>query len=154
MSLLHAIEEAADLDVLARPLEPGELARRLDASVDAATRSSARSAFDTGPSRMPELVALGRRGLWIATVALLDALPTQRAMPWPPYERWDALVELHASRAEAAWLVADVFASLGPSQAALARRTLYGLERRFGARGLACLGARAGASPHAALLAE
>ncbi|MBX3269851.1 MAG: hypothetical protein KF729_06300 [Sandaracinaceae bacterium] len=143
------LDDAAALDhALARA--PRALAPRLVASLAPALVEAARDAL--GRSSSAALFALGRPALWVATAALIDALPGQRAAPWPPLERWDALVEVRAGHPETAWLVADVLAALAPEQAALARRVVLGVERRFGPRGWAALAARAGAGPHAVLL--
>lgn len=148
---LDAIDDRARLDAA---LEGSSisLAVRLVETLDADVIAEGRAAFEAAAPGAQRLVALGRQGAWIATAALLEALPRQRAMPWPPFERWDAVIEVQARHPETAWLVAEIFAALAPSQGALARRLVHGVERRFGPRGWRALQTRAGDGPHVALV--
>lgn len=139
----------AHLAALREPLAP-----RLVATLAPAAVAAGRAAFEDPTPGAQALVALGRPGAWIATESLCAMLPRQRAMPWPPFERWDALIEVSVKHPEAAWLVADVYAALAPSQVALARRAVAGVDRRFGSRGWRVLRLRAADGPHAARLAR
>lgn len=148
---IDAIDDRARLDaVLMESSFP--LAHRLVETLDPSVVAEGRAGFEAATPGARGLVALGRPGAWIATAALLDALPRQRAMPWPPFERWDAVIAIQVEPPETAWLVAEVFAALGPSQQALARRLVYGVERRFGPRGWRVLAARGAGGPHGSLL--
>ncbi|HJL14461.1 MAG TPA: hypothetical protein RMH99_02325 [Sandaracinaceae bacterium LLY-WYZ-13_1] len=113
-------------------LAPPEARARGD-EVLRAPRPGALPVFDVGA-----IAKLGRPGLWLATAWALEVIPGRvRGAPSPPFERWDALIEIHRARPEAAWLSLELFVALTARQEALGRRALLGLRRRFGDRGVA-----------------
>jgi hypothetical protein len=135
--------DAFDAAVRALPREGAMRAMRraLRATVpDALAARAARVLASRPPFDVGAVIELGRPGLWLATEALIEGLPTRPPVPWPLHERWDALVEIRRAAPETAWLVAAFVAAMGADQQRLANRALLGVERRFGARGRAALG--------------
>jgi len=124
----------------------------LVAGADPDVLTRATRAFRAGLIANRELFGLGRVALWAATRELIVMASRVRTAPWPPHERWDALLGVESENAEAAWLLAELFEGMHADQGALGRRMLLGVERRFGARGWRIMRLRAGDGPLAELL--
>jgi hypothetical protein len=138
---LRAASERGDVeafDRLAAELDRPIASALLD-EVEPEERSAAERVLPS-PSAPPRidvarLVVHGPVALWLASEWALRVIPErERGAPSPPHEQWDALLDIHRARPEAAWLVIDLLAALGETQRALGRRIVIGLARRFGDR--------------------
>jgi len=149
------LDDQASFDKAARRLAPGGVLAELLQGVPPETAERITQSLPKRGGRLNvgQMSSQGRPGLWFATRWSIDELKrAQRWVPTPAHERWDALLDLHRTEPEAAWLVAEVFASLDGARGALGRRILLGVERRFGARGGAILSHVAASAPLAELL--
>lgn len=133
VSVLDALDDPVALGRAIRALPSiGALLPILTSAVPPGVRLEASAHGDIAPRHA---VRLGRVGLWLASQVLCDRLPSLRTAPSALHERWDAVVEMERARPEAPWLVGAVLAEMSDVQERLARRTLIGVERRFGRLG-------------------
>ncbi len=138
-TLVDSLDDRASFDRAALALAPRVVLGELIASLQPEVTASIEPLLPGGSTPrldLSRLTPLGSPALWLATRWVIAALPCRaRWVPAPAHEQWDALLEIHHHAPEAAWLVAEVFASLGSARAALGRRILLGQRRRFGGRG-------------------
>lgn len=133
MTPLLAALASGDVDAFDREVEALGGARPMLAALLEGEEEGAPFGGDLDVSA---LAASGPRGLWRASAWVLRVVPgAERRAPLPVHEQWDALIEIHRARPEAAWLVIELLASLTVEQRALGRRVALGIARRFGERG-------------------
>ncbi len=133
MSPLLSVLASGDVEAFDREVEALGGAR---AMLHALLAGDEEPALAGGELDVAALSASGPSGLWRASAHVLRVLPgRERRAPSPLHEQWDALVEIHRARPEAAWLVIELLASLTAEQRALGRRIALGIPRRFGQRG-------------------
>lgn len=143
MSALDAALASGDLDAFDRAVEELGGARELLAALlDRAPREE-RALVERmlprdveGTLDVSALAAHGPVAFWCASEWILRVVPGgETRAPLPVHEQWDALLEIHRARPEAAWIVVELLTSLSTDQRALAHRITLGLARRFGDRG-------------------